>query len=436
MKSWLRGASTYREPRILGILFLGFSSGLPFLLTLATLHVWLKEVGINKTTIGLFALVTLPYSLKFVWAPLIDHYKFPGFSSLLGHRKGWMLASQLCLMVSLILLGHTSPATHIFLTALAALSVAFFSATQDIIIEAYRVERLDVMEVGIGAGASNLGYRLGMWVSGAGALYLASYFSWNTVYTFMAFCMIIGMVTTLLSHEPRVLREPDNTLPLPLRTPFRSLLKALGFHFKKTLGHLKTRDDWGLLLAYILLFKAVDTALNIMAAPFLLELGFTKIEIAHVGKSFGIGAMIAGGLLGGLLLSQYPLRKILILGAILHLLSALLFFGQAQAGHNLQLLFATIGIENLSTGLNAAAFITYLSLICRGQNTAANFAFLSSLASLARVFFSYLFGWAADTLSWDSYYLLTAFLCLPNGVLLVWAHRYFHFQQYHSSLTS
>jgi PAT family beta-lactamase induction signal transducer AmpG len=426
MSSWLKSAVVYREPRILGILFLGFSSGLPFLLTLSTLQVWLKDVGFNKATIGLFALVTIPYSLKFIWAPLIDQFKFPVLSSFLGHRKGWMLASQLMLVLALIFLGQTEPAHNIYLTACAAFLVSFFSATQDIVVEAYRIELLDGSEIGAGAGASNLGYRLGMWASGAGALYLASNFSWGAVYGFMAFCMTIGILTTLLSHEPQILRDPETIIPLTQKTrTLKGLMQALRVSFSNTFNYLKQRDDWSVLLAYILFFKLADTALNVMATPFLLELGFSKLEIAHVGKSFGIGAMIAGGLLASVLLSQRPLREMLFWCASLQCVSALLFLVQSALGHNIYVLIGTIGIENFSNGMGAAAFITYLSMVCRQGHAGAHFAFLTSIASFARVGFSYSAGIAADLLPWSSYYALTALLCLPNCILILWASRSF-----------
>ncbi len=425
-KTWLRSAALYREPRILGILFLGFASGLPFLLTLATLHVWLTEAGVNKTTIGLFALVTLPYSLKFIWAPLIDQFKVPVLGRLLGHRKGWMIASQLMLILALILLGNTHPDQNIMGTAIAALGVSFFSATQDICVEAYRVERLEQNEIGLGAGASNLGYRLGMWVSGAGALYLASSFSWAAVYGFMAACMLVGLVTALLSHEPDIERTVENTLATTQkRRSLFEILRALFRGVKRTIVHLKGRDDLGVLLAYIILFKLADTALNVMAVPFMLEIGFTKIEIAHVGKSFGIGAMIVGGLIAGVLLSQRPLRQTLLLCALLQLTSAVFFFVQSKVGHNIYFLFATIGLDNLSNGMGFAAFITYLSVICRSEHAGAHFAFLTSIASFARVIFSYFSGLAADHMIWSDYYIITALVCLPNCFLIYFAANAF-----------
>jgi PAT family beta-lactamase induction signal transducer AmpG len=404
MTKWLYTARLYREPRVLGVLFLSFSSGLPFLLILATLHVWLKEVGVSKTTIGLFALVTLPYSLKFLWAPVLEQINIPFLGDVLGQRKGWMLASQLLLIPALILLGASNPSENILWTAMIALGVAFFSATQDILVEAYRVEILTGPEVGIGASMSNFGYRLGMWIAGAGALSLASYFDWNMVYKLMAACMGVGIIATLLSPDP----------PLSAYTQEKhQTLMHLKENFRQTIAFLKNENDWPLIILFILSYKLADTALNVMSAPFLLEIGFSKLEIAHVAKSFGIGAMVVGGLFSGFLLSQRPLRQVLCVCAILQVFSSFMFSWQALVGHDIILLFSTIGLENFSCGLGAAAFIAYLSHLSHHRYAATHFALLTSFASLCRVFFSYGAGWIADHVSWLSYFTLAALACGP-----------------------
>lgn len=412
MRNWIRAVALYKEPHILSILLLGFSSGLPFLLTLATLHVRLSEVGVNKTTIGLFVFVTLPYTLKFLWAPIIDSWRVPFFSRFFGKRKGWMLVTQLFLMVSLVLLGLSDPSQNIWMTASAATLVAFCSATQDSVIEAYRVESLDIKTAGIGAGASVFGYRLGMWVSGAGALYLASYFSWLATYSFMSFCVVIGIVATLLSHEPKhaILLE-KTILSRTLHTKFRTLV----FFPMKT---FIKREDWGIIILFILFYKFPDTVLNVMSVPFLLEIGFTKLEIANVAKFFGIGAMMCGGLIGGIFLIKKPLIETLFICSFLQIFSCVMFIIQAHLGHNILMLFATIGIENLACGMGTAAFITYLSSLCRMPHTATHYALLSSFGSLARVIFSSVGGWLADRLNWHDFYALSAILCLPLIILL------------------
>ena len=414
----------YRDPRILGIFFLGFSSGLPFLLTLATLHVWLSEVRTPKTVIGFFVLITIPYTLKFLWAPFIDYLEIPFLTRVFGRRKGWLLASQISLVFSLFFLGATNPHTHIIVTAFAGLMVAFCSATQDIVFEAYRVEVLPLQEMGPGAGASMLGYRLGMWVSGAGALYLASFFSWFVTYAFMAACVSVGLVTTLLSSEPP---QPKNSFLPSFGKRRPPLFVKIQDSFK---GFLK-RENWKIILLYIFAYKVGDTILNVMTAPFLLEIGFTKLEIAHVVKAFGIGAIVLGGFLGSFLLSRKPLRETLVICALLQIFSCLMFALQAHVGHNLSVLFLTIGIENLTCGMGTAAFITYLSNLCHTPFTATHYALLSSLGSLARVCFSALAGWLADHMEWTHFYILTAAGCLPCFLVVFLGNRSF---EYHSSV--
>ncbi len=415
MKNLAKSAWVYFEPRVLGIFFFGFSSGLPFLLTLATLHVWLTEAGLNKTTLGLFVLCTLPYSFKFVWAPLIDKIRLPFFADLLGHRKSWILFSQLFLLISLILLGQSNPHLNLAGTAFCAILVAFASATQDIVIEAYRIESLKRERIGYGAGASVLGYRLGMWVSGAGALYLASYFSWATVYAFMAACVAIGMVTTLLSHETRTLASSQQRSHLQTTSLKERFFKEV----TEPIQSLGRRDDWIVILLFIFLYKVGDTVLNTMSVRFLLEIGFSKIEIAHVAKSFGIGAMVFGGFVGGILLSRKPLVYSLLLCGLLQVLSCLMFALQSKLGNNLAMLFLSIGIENLACGLGSAAFIAYLTNLCRFPFSATHFAVLTSVGSFARVSLSSFAGWTADQMTWTQFYLATALACLPCLLLLL-----------------
>ena len=421
MRNWIRAIALYKEPRILSILFLGFSSGLPFLLTLATLHVRLSEVGVNKTTIGLFVFVTLPYALNLLWAPIIDSWRLPFLGRFFGRRKGWMLVTQLSLMIALILLGLSDPSQNIWMTASSATLVAFCSATQDSVIEAYRVESLDIKSAGIGAGASVFGYRLGMWVSGAGALYLASHFSWLTTYIFMSFCVVIGIIATLLSHEPKYSKLSKKTIS---SHTFQTKFHTSVFSPMKTFIN---PEDWGIIIHFILFYKFPDTILNVMSVPFLLEIGFTKLEIANVAKFFGIGAMMCGGLIGGVLLIRKPLIDTLFICSFLQIFSCLMFIIQAYVGHNILMLFITIGIENLACGMGTAAFITYLSSLCRMPHTATHYALLSSFGSFARVIFSSIGGWLADRLSWHDFYTLSAILCIPLIILLFLKNTSFHY---------
>lgn len=421
MKNWMETARVYSDPRILSIFLLGFASGMPFFLTLATLHARMSEAGISKTLIGFFVLLTLPYSLKFIWAPIIDTLKLPVLNDLLGHRKSWMISSQLLLVIALFNLGASDPATNIIGVAFWTLVVSFLSATQDIVVEAYRVEILQRNQVGAGATVSNLGYRLGLWVSGAGALYLAAHFSWEAAYAFMAATVAIGIVTTLLSPEPLRLDQASPTIKkLKSHNSLKPRFIAEAYTlFRHAIQSLYRERNWATVVLFILFYKLSDTMLNIMSIPFLLEIGFSKLEIAHVAKSFGIGAMIFGGIIGGLMIARYPILHALILCSALQIFASLMFMTQASLGKNLPMLFITIGIENLACGLGSAAFVTYLSYLCQRPFTASQFALLTSLGSLSRLVFSGTYGWLADQLSWIAFYAAGTVLCIPFLALLI-----------------
>lgn len=427
MQAWRDIFTIYRHPKIVTIIFLGFSSGLPFLLTLATLHAWLSEIGINKTTIGLFVIVTIPYSLKFIWAPLIDNLQVPLLCRLLGKRRGWLLTTQLGLILSLGLLGSTNPHQNIYMTVIAALLVAFASATQDSIIDAYRVEILDSQQMGPGAGASSLGYRLGIWVSGAGALYLASWWDWGTVYWMMAACMIIGIITTLLSSEPEINAQSQPYLETIDHSP-ATVWQQLSTWFSVSFTAIIQRTDITVILLFIFFYKIGDTVLNTMTMPFLLELGFNKLEIAHVAKSFGIGTMIVGSMIGGGYLIRGSLSTALVVVAVLQIFASIMFWVQAHVGYDITMLFITIGIENFSCGLGNAAFIVFLSSRCRIPHTATHFALLTSFGSFCRVSLSSLAGYMADQVAWTEFYRGAAVLCLPLLILIISRRHAFEYK--------
>jgi PAT family beta-lactamase induction signal transducer AmpG len=391
----------YTHPHLLAILALGFSSGLPFLLTLSTLSFWLTEAGVSKTTIGLLMFVSLPYSLKFLWAPVMDQHKLPYLTKYLGQRRSWAIASQIGLIFSLIFLGNSNPADSLYLTTIAAVLVSFFSATQDIVIDAYRIEILDKKYAGAGAAAESIGFRLGMLTSGAGALYLASFTSWKIAYWSMAAAVTIGIITVLLIKERPSQKaiHPPATIALKIMLPWQQLLEKQEFKY---------------LITFIFFFKFGDTVLNAMSAPFLYDLGFTKIEFANVSKFFGISLMVMGGIVCGMIIHQLGVLQALIMCALLQVVSCLMFVIQSLAGHHLGILMITVGVESFGSGMVAAAFIAYLSSFCSTPYTASHFTILYSLGSLCRVLISALSGWVADHLNWTSLFLLTAFAVLPT----------------------
>lgn len=428
---WQESFLAFWDRRILSIFLMGFSSGLPFLLTLSTLTIWLKESGINNMTIGLFVLVTLPYTLKFLWGPMVDHVKLPFLSKFLGQRRSWLVLSQVVLMFMLLGLGRSNPEKYILGTVLWAFGVAFSSAIQDIVIEAYRIEIIDEDQKGAAATSTNLGYRLGMLMSGAGALYLASLFSWQTAYTFMAALISIGFFTTLFSPSPSSSLISTPTVLVSLKkydfpSQFWGWINSL---YGPPLKDLMRSYNWPIILAFILFYKVGDTMLTVMSAPFLVELGFSKIEIADVAKFFGISAMVFGGFMGGLLLNRFGILSSLIICAVLQIFSCFMFVIQALVGYNLSVLVLIIGVENLTCGVGAVAYIAYLSSLCSIPHTATHFALLSSFGSLARILLSIGAGFLADLLPWPLFFTFTTVACLPCFFLLIHASHHFPYRQ-------
>ncbi len=427
-QAWTKNLLTFCDKQILSIFLFGFSSGLPFLLTLSTLTIWLKESGVNNTTIGLFVATTIPYTFKFLWGPMVDQVKIPFLSVFLGQRRSWALLAQIVLVFMLLGLGASDPKSNILETALWAFGVAFFSAIQDIVLEAYRIEIVTETQKGAAASAIVLGWRMGMMTSGAGALFLAATFSWQIAYDIMAACMLVGLITTLCSPSPPTLVfSPAPHLSVQAKTHER-FWHWISSTYGPPLKELWQTYDWRIVLAFIVFYKVGDTTLNVMNTPFLVELGFSKLEIAHVAKFFGIFAMIVGGFVGGLFLNRYGILPSLILCASLQFLSSLMFVAQALVGHNLSVLILTIGIENLTCGLGATAFIAYLSSLCSIPHTATHFALLSSFGSLTRIILSIGAGVLADILPWPLFFTVTAAACLPCLFLLIQASAHFSYR--------
>jgi len=407
--AWRRAAAVYWDRRILGIVVLGFASGLPLPLTFSTLSIWLAESGVAKAEIGLFALVGLPYAYKFLWAPAIDRLPLGPLTRRLGRRRGWMLAIQALLALAILALGRADPAISPAPTALAALAVAFLSASQDVAIDAYRVEILDGPQQGAGAGSIVFGYRLGMLAGGAGALFLAAALPWAWAYAAMAAAMLPAMATVL------ALREPATPPPAPAAGAaawFREAALAPFAEFAR-------RSGWPMLLLFVVLYKLGDSLAGTMANPFYLEMGFSKEEIASVSKLFGLVATLAGGFLGGLLVARWGLAASLVACGVLQAASNLMFAVQAMAGHDLPLLMVTIGFENLAGGMGTAAFVAFLSALCNASYTATQYALLSALAALPRTLLSSSAGFLAEEMAWVGFFLFTAAAALP-GLWLAW----------------
>lgn len=401
---------------LLIILVLGFISGLPFLLTLSTLSYWLAEAGINNTTIGLFMLVTLPYSFKFLWAPLIDHFPLPGLSKILGQRRSWMMLMQVGLIISLSQLAISNPTQGILSTAIAAFFVSFFSASQDIIIDAYRIEMISAPQRGHAAALETIGFRFGMLASGAGALYLASLYDWRTAYTVMSIAVCFSLIFTLFLKEPNQDPHQRKIILLDLKkyTENESKLSTIKTYILLPLRQFAHKDKLLHVILFIFCFKLADTVLNAMSAPFLCDIGFSKIEFANVSKLFGITLMVVGGLLGGVMIHRMGIYQSAIMCAVLQSLSCLMFTIQALVGYDCNVLMITVGVESLCSGMTSAIFIAFLSEFCCQPHTATHFTMLYSLGSLSRAVTSAGSGWLADTLGWSILFLLSAMVVFPT----------------------
>ncbi len=431
---WLQAAAVYRDRRMLVILFMGFSSGLPFGLLGDPMSAWLREEGISLTTIGLFSLLSVPYSLKFCWAPLIDRLPIPILTGLLGKRRSWAIVTQIALILVVVGLGTTDPAADLGLTALFALMVAFWSASQDIVIDAYRIEILEEQEYGAGAGATMLGWRVGQLASAAGGLFLADQVDWSVVYMVMAALVFVGIGAVLFADEPITIISRETIVREQRVAGFLGrfpdlpewLANSVTWFYGAVvcpLAEFMTRRHWLAILLFVLLYKFGDSLLSVMKTPFLLDLSFSKSEIAAVTKIFGFNAVIAGTLAGGILIARYGILPCLLAFGLLQGLSNLVFVVQAWAGHDLSVLAVTIAVENVTAGLGNAAFVAYLSSLCNTAYTATQYALLTSVMAFARTVLSSSAGWLAESLGWIDFFLLTTVAALPGLVLLIWLMR-------------
>jgi PAT family beta-lactamase induction signal transducer AmpG len=419
MQGWLGAFRVYLEPRVIAVLFLGFASGLPLLLTLSTLTFWLAEAEVDKAAIGLFALVGLPYTWKFLWSPIIDRVPLPLFTSLLGRRRGWLLFVQILLALAILALGASDPQLHLGRLAAFAVLVAFLSASQDIIVDAYRVELLEERQQGAGAAMVVIGYRIAMLLSGAGALVIAELAGWFWAYAAMAGCLGLAMVAVLLSPEPAGSARPlartsggaHGWLKEAVVEPFADFLRRNGVGMAL------------LILLFIMLYKLGDALLGTMTNPFYVELGFTKPEVATIVKGYGLVATLLGGFLGGVIVNRQGVIHGLWICGIIQMLSNLVFVLQAWIGHDLTMLALTISAENLAGGMGTAAFVAYLSSLCNLSYTATQYALLSSFMAQARTTLAAGGGFLAESMTWIGFFFLTTLAAVPGLLMLLWLQR-------------
>ncbi|WP_226581547.1 AmpG family muropeptide MFS transporter [Acuticoccus sediminis] len=410
---WRSALAVYTSRRQLVIFLMGFSSGLPLLLGFSTLSFWLREADVSLAAIGGLLTVATPYSLKFLWAPLLDHVRLPYVTGWLGLRRGWLLVVQLLLMVSIVAVGQAAPPEGLGFLAMAALVMAFLSATQDIVVDAYRIEILDESEQGAGAAMTQAGYRVGMLASGAGALALADFMTWDGVYAIMAGLILVGIAGTLIADEPLNRRPPPPDKPL-------------AFLRHATLDPLKdfaTRKGWVLILAFVLLYKYGDSVAGAMANPFYVDLGFSGVEIASVTKVFGVVMTMVGVFVGGALVARIGILPALAVGGVLQAATNLTFAWLATRGHDMTALAVAVGADNFTGGLGSAAFVAYLSSLCNLAFTATQYALLTSLMAFGRTMLAASSGWLAESLGWSGFFTATALFAIPALVLLWFLSR-------------
>lgn len=407
----------YFQPKFLVILALGFSGGVPLALSASTLFVWMRETGVDLTTIGIFAALGTPYTLKFLWSPLVDQLHLPILTKLFGRRRSWLIFSQALLIAAIIGLGFSAPDINPLITAMMALLVAFFSATQDIVIDAFRIEKLERDEQAAGAASYVYGYRIGMLASGAGALYIATFYSWSVTYIAMAGLILVGTVATLLSKEPEASTVAEKDRP---KNAFALIERAVISPF----ADFVKRKGWIAILLFITLFKFGDALVGTMTNPFLIDLDFTKIEIANISKLFGFWATMGGLGLGGLILAKVSLFRALLISFVVQIGSTTMFVIQAHVGHNLELLAGTIAAENLASGMGTAVFIAYLSVLCNVKYTATQYALFSSLFAISRTLLSTGSGALAEQFGWAFFFILTMVAAIP-GLILLFMMRYY-----------
>lgn len=423
--------TVYLRPSVLVVILLGFSSGLPLALTGTTLSVWMTEAGVNLGTIGLFSLVGLPYTLKFLWAPVVDAIDVPLLSRLLGRRRGWLLATQLALIAAILFLGIQDPSRAPLLVALGAVLLAFASATQDIVVDAFRVERLDTSEQAAGMAGYVAAYRIGMLVSGAGVIAIVALVEglgigrdavWFWGYVAAAGFMGVGILATLVA------REPD---PPPARDGAgKGALARVASTAYGAFAEFLSRPQAVTILLFVLLYKFADAFAGVLTAPFVIAIGFDKATYAAIVKGVGLAAALAGGFAGGAMARALPLITCLWIGGVLQMLSNLVFSAQALIGVNVPFLTGAIIVENFCGAIGTVIFVAYLSALCGARaHTATQYALLTALTAVGRTFLASGGGFVAEATGWPLFFVITTLAGIPGLLLLAWLQLRGHFAE-------
>jgi PAT family beta-lactamase induction signal transducer AmpG len=437
-KGWLDALLVYRQPRIAAMLLLGFSAGLPFMLVFQTLSAWLRQAGIERATIGMLAWVGILYSIKFLWAPVVDRAPLPWLNSLLGRRRSWMLVAQIGVAIGLFRLAHCDPAVDLTPVVLGALLVAFCSATQDISIDAWRIESAPVNQQGAMAAAYQLGYRVAIMTGTAGALWIAADVGWRASYLAMAALMSIGVLTTLFIREPDAAGSPDSSQreqrvidwvarkahwPESMRGAGAWFVEAVVCPFVDFFARYGLRLGV-LIFVFIGTYRLTDFAMGVMSNPFYLDKGFTLKEIAAVVKGFGLIMSILGVILGGTVVAKLGVTRALVLGSVLVICTNLAFaVFAATPSPNLLGLAIVNSADHLSLGVHGTALIAFMSSLTSSRYTATQYALLSSLYALPGKLLMGFSGFVVDDIGYPWFFVYTASLSLPGLIMLYWLVR-------------
>ena len=393
--------TVFGSRKMAALTLIGFSSGLPLFLTSRTLQAWMTVEGVDLTAIGLFSLVGLPYSLKFIWSPLIDRFTVP----ILGRRRGWLITLQIGLLIAIALMAFQQPKQALQLLAINAVAIAFLSASQDIAADAYRTDVLEELELGAGAAVFVLGYRIALLFTGSLALILADNLPWPSVYLFMALGMVIGIIATLFAPEPKETSPPES-LAAAVILPFGEFFQRQGV------------VQAILMLVFIVLYKLGDSFVNNMSTPFLLQTGFTQTDIGAIQGGMGLIATIVGTLSGGVILSKIGLNRSLWLFGALQAVSNLAYYAIANVGQNYPALVLTINIENFCGGLGTAAFVAFLMNMCNQRFSATQYALLSSFMAVSRDILVAPAGTIAKSTGWPLFFIISIVAAIPGLLLL------------------
>jgi len=389
---------------------MGITSGIPLYLILSTLFIWLTRENIDISTIGLFALTQIPWSIKFLWAPIIDNFRIPLLHRFLGQRKAWLFIIQINLILFIILIGYSNPTENLKLTALLALIISFFSASQDVVIDAYRIEILNENSQGAGAAMTQFGYRIGGIFAGAGSLYLTVIFSWELVFLTISvifFFLMLFIIFIIPSTNNHIASKKN------LIEPFKEFL------FRNSISKVL------LIFLFIFFFKFGDVIAGVMANPFYVKIGFSNIEIANASKVFGVVMTILGVFIGGYFVKIFGILKSLLISGFFQVFSNLLYVLLNYMGPELSYLFLTVAGENFSGGLGSAAFVAYLSALCNRKYTGTQYALLSSIMGLARAILSSPSGFLVEYIGWSKFFIISTFLGLPSIIILFWMFKMF-----------